>query len=316
MPVPTAPTAPVDDAGPRTLWPELPVAAWQATRDTLHMWTQIVGKTRLALAPPMNHWWHTTLYVNSVGLTTSLMPYRDGGVEIEFDFTAHQLTIRTTSGERRRLALEPRSVADFYAEYRSHLTDLGIDAPRYPRPVEVAEAIPFADDTHHASYDPEAVHRFWLSLVGAHQVLSRFRGEFAGKASPVHFFWGAFDLAATRFSGRPAPQHPGGAPNCPNWVMVEAYREEVSSCGYWPDGADEGAFYAYAYPEPAGFRSSAVRPAQASYDETLGEFLLPYADVRRAPDPERMLLDFVRSTAGAAAELGSWPDRGGPAAGR
>ncbi|MBW8764707.1 MAG: hypothetical protein JF630_00240, partial [Geodermatophilales bacterium] len=203
MPVPTAPTAPVDDAGPRTLWPELPVAAWQATRDTLHMWTQIVGKTRLALAPPMNHWWHTTLYVNSVGLTTSLMPYRDGGVEIEFDFTAHQLTIRTTSGERRRLALEPRSVADFYAEYRSHLTDLGIDAPRYPRPVEVAEAIPFADDTEHASYDAEAVHRFWLSLVGTHQVLSRFRGEFGGKASPVHLFWGGFDLATTRFSGRP-----------------------------------------------------------------------------------------------------------------
>jgi hypothetical protein len=279
------------------------------------MWTQIVGKTRLALAPPVNHWWHTTLYVNSVGLTTSLMPHGDRGVEIQFDFTAHELTIRTTNGDSRRIALEPRSVADFYAEFRSHMRGLGIDVPLYPRPVEVAEAIPFAEDTEHASYDAASVHDFWLSLVGAQQVLSRFRGEFRGKASPVHFFWGGFDLAVTRFSGRAAPTYPGAVPNCPDWVMVEAYSDEVSSCGYWPDGADEGAFYAYAYPEPEGFRSSAVLPAQARYDGSLGEFLLPYADVRAAHDPEQLLLDFLRSTAHAAADLGGWParpDRRGP----
>jgi hypothetical protein len=233
-------------------------------------------------------------------------------VEIQFDFTVHELTIRTTDGDSRRISLDPRSVADFYAEFRSHMTELGLDVPLYPRPVEVAGAIPFAEDTEHASYDAAAVHDFWLSLVGAHQVLSRFRGEFRGKASPVHFFWGGFDLAVTRFSGRAAPMHPGGVPNCPNWVMVEAYSDEVSSCGYWPDGAEEGAFYAYAYPEPEGFRSAAVLPAQAYYDGSLGEFLLPYADVRAAPDPEQLLLDFLRSTADAAAERGrwlAWPDR-------
>jgi hypothetical protein len=312
VPAPTAPQAPVGDAGPRSLWPDLSLETWQSTRDTVHMWTQIVGKTRLALAPALNHWWHSTLYVNSVGLTTSLMPHRDMGLEIEFDFTTHRLMIRTTRGDRRRMTLGPRSVADFYAEFRSHLAEFGVEAPRHPRPVEVVEAIPFVEDTEHASYDAAAMHDFWLSLVGAHRVLSRFRGEFRGKASPVHFFWGGFDLATTRFSGRAAPRYSGGAPNCPNWVMVEAYDEEVSSCGYWPGGAAEGSFYAYAYPEPAGYRSAAL-PDPASYDESLGEFLLPYAAVRSAPDPEQLLLDFVRSSADAAAEFGSWPSWPAPA---
>ncbi len=289
-------------------WPALPVAQWQETRDTLHLWTQIVGKVRLALAPGANHWWHVPLYVDSVGLTTSLMPHRGRGVEIVFDFTRHQLVIRTTDGAEHRMALEPRSVADFYAEFRAHLDGLGIDAPLHPVPVEVVEAIPFADDTQHASYDPTAAHDFWTSLVGAHRVLSRFRGEYDGKSSPVHFFWGAFDLAVTRFSGRPAPRHPGGVPNCPDYVMVEAYREEVSSGGYWPGGADEGVFYSYAYPEPAGFRTFPIAPSDAFYDEAMGEILLPYARDRTAPDPDELLLRFFRSTYTAAACAAHWTE--------
>ncbi len=213
------------------LWPALPVAGWSGTRDTVHMWTQIVGKVRLALAPAENHWWNVPLYVDAVGLTTSLMPY-----------------------------------------------------------------------------DAEAVHKFWISLVSAQEVLSRFRGEFRGKASPVHFFWGAFDLAVTRFSGRPAAPHPGGVPNCPDWVMLEAYSDEVSSCGYWPGGAEEGAFYSYAYPEPPGFSRAAVEPAGARYDTALGEFLLPYRQVRTADRPDEVLLAFLRSSFDAAATLADWPD--------
>ena len=272
------------------------------------MWTQIVGKVRLALEPNVNQWWSVPLYVNSVGLTTSLMPYDGRGLEIVFDFNDHELLIRTTDGARRSMALYPRSVADFYAEFRSHLDELRIDVPIYACPVEVVDAIPFAEDTAHASYDPDAMHRFWLSLVSAQRVLTRFRSEFRGKASPVHFFWGAFDLATTRFSGRRAAPHPGGVPNCPDWVMTEAYSEEVSSCGYWPGGASEGAFYAYAYPEPAGFRDFVVSPAEtAFYDGALGEFVLPYADVRVAADPDAMLLEFLRSSHNAAATLAGWP---------
>ena len=210
-------------------WPALPLAQWQDTRDTLHLWTQVVGKVRMALTPAANHWWHVPLYVDARGLTTSLMPYRGGGLEIVFDLTAHELQVLTTRGERRRMSLEPRSVADFTGEFRAHLRDLDVDVPIHPVPVEVIEAIPFDEDTEHASYDAAAVHRFWTSLVSAHRVLSRFRGEFRGKASPVHFFWGAFDLAVTRFSGRPAPRHPGGVPHCPDAVMAEAYSDEVSS---------------------------------------------------------------------------------------
>jgi len=294
-------------AAGRTGWPALPLAQWQDTRDTLHLWTQVVGKVRLALAPAENHWWQVPLYVNSVGLTTSLMPYGALGVEIVLDLSAHQLVIRTTAGGSRSMALEPRSVADFYREFRASLDELGLDVPIHPVPVEVVDAVPFADDTVHASYDPDAAHRFWISLVSAHRVLSRFRGEFRGKASPVHCFWGAFDLAVTRFSGRSAPPHPGGVPNCPDWVMAEAYSDEVSSCGYWPGGAAEGAFYAYAYPEPPEYRHTAVSPPGAAFDESLGEFLLPYADVRTAPDPDALLLDFLTSTHDAAATTGHWP---------
>jgi Family of unknown function (DUF5996) len=289
-------------------WPALPLDRWQDTRDTVHLWTQIVGKLRLALAPAVNHWWHVPLYVDARGLTTSLMPYGRTGVEVVLDFTEHQLAVLTTDGRSRRMALEPRSVADFHAEFRARLAELGLDVPAAGSPVEVAEAIPFAEDETHAAYDREAVHRFWTSLVSAHRVLSTFRGEFRGKASPVHFFWGAFDLATTRFSGRGAPQHPGGVPHCPDWVMREAYSEEVSSCGYWPGGSPEGSFYAYAYPEPRGYREHVVEPAATRFDEALGEFVLPYADVRTAADPDGELLRFLRSTHDAAATTGSWPE--------
>jgi hypothetical protein len=299
----------VDAAAENTAgWPALPVRDWQATRDTVHLWTQIVGKIRLALAPPENHWWNVPLYVNAAGLTTSLMPYRDLGVEIVFDFTTHELVIRTTAGHTRRVALRPRSVRDFHADVFGGLHDLGVDVTINDMPVELPQVVAFSEDTRHADYDADAMHAFWVSLVGAHRVLSRFRGEYRGKSSPVHFFWGAFDLATTRFSGRPAPLHPGGIPNCPDRVMVEAYRDEVSSCGYWPGGADEGIFYSYAYPEPDGFRTAPVQPSGAAYDENLGEFVLPYADVRRSPDPEETLLTFLRSTYDAAVRLAKWPE--------
>lgn len=289
-----------------SLWPELPLAAWEDTRDTLHMWTQVVGKIRLALEPALNHSWHVPLYVSARGLTTSLMPFGAQGIEIEFDFHRHVLEIRTTGGDERQVRLEPRSVADFYTETMARLSELGMRVTIMPRPVEVPVAIPFPDDDTHASYDREYAHRFWLSLVQAKRVLSVFRSRFAGKASPVHFFWGAFDLAVTRFSGRPAPQHPGGVPNCPDRVMLDAYSQEVSSCGYWPGGALEGAFYAYAYPEPDRFRDWSVTPPGAYYDRGLGEFLLPYHLVRTAPDPDVTLLTFLQSTYEAAADLAGW----------
>jgi len=291
----------------QTLWPAVPLDQWESTRDTVHLWTQIVGKTRLVLAPPLNHWWGCALYVTARGLTTSLMPYAGGGTEIEFDFIGHELTIATTSGAIRRIKLEPRTVADFYAEYRSCLADLGIDAAITTMPNEIPGAISFDADTVHGDYDAEAMHRFWLSLVSAHRVMSRFRAGFRGKASPVHFFWGAFDLAATRFSGRRAPRHPGGIPNCPDWVMHEAYSDEVSSCGYWPGGAAEGVFYSYAYPVPDGFTEQLVTPDAAYYDHQLGEFVLPYAAVRAASDPDDYLLGFLESTFQAAYRTAGWP---------
>ena len=295
-----------------TPWPCLPLEHWQPTRDTVHLWTQIVGKTRLALAPRLNHWWGCTLYVTARGLTTSLMPYAGGGAEIEFDFIAHELTIATTNGAIRRIELAPRTVADFYAEYRSRLDELGIDVVIHATPNEIPDAIPFGSDTVHADYDAGAMHRFWLSLVSAHRVMSEFRAGFRGKASPVHFFWGAFDLAVTRFSGRPAPPHPGGIPNCPDSVMAEAYSDEVSSCGYWPGGAAEGVFYSYAYPEPAPFREQPVTPDAAYFDEQLGEFVLPYAAVRAASDPGAYLLSFLDSTFQAASRTAVWPGSAQP----
>jgi hypothetical protein len=291
-------------------WPALPVAGWQDTRDTVQLWSQVVGKTALALAPPLNHWWGITFHLTATGLATPLLPTPVGGMQVAFDFCEHELTIRTTAGGRRTLRLEPRSVADFYAEYRRHLTDLGVDVVIHPMPVELPEVVAFDADTEHAAYDPDAMHAFWVSLVSATAVLSRFRAEFRGKASPVHFFWGAFDLAVTRFSGRPAPEHPGGIPNCPDRVMHEAYNAELSSCGYWPGGADEGVFYSYAYPEPAGFREVALRTPDATFDIGLGEFVLPYATVRTAADPEAALLGFLEETYAAAADLAGWPGTG------
>jgi Family of unknown function (DUF5996) len=286
-------------------WPALPVREWEATRDTVHMWTQIVGKIRLALEPMVNHWWQVPLYVNALGLTTSLMPYRDGGLEIVFDFRRHVLGIVTVTGKRRELVLEPRSVADFYAELFARLAEVGVEVAIMARPVEVSVAIPFAEDQEHASYDPEYMHKFWRSLVSADRVFTDFRSRFVGKVSPVHFFWGAFDLAVTRFSGRTAPRHPGGVPNCAPWVMERAYSHEVSSCGYWPGGGEEGAFYSYAYPEPAAFREQPVATA-AYYDEGMGEFLRPYETVRTADDPDAVLLEFLQSTYEAAANLADW----------
>jgi hypothetical protein len=287
-------------------WPELTLSSWDDTRTTVHMWTQIVGKVRLALGPPLNHWWQVPLYVSARGLTTALMHAAERGVEIEFDFVDHVLVVRTTDGQRRTVALEPRSVASFYDATMKALAELGIRVTILARPVEIAEAVPFVDDAGHCSYDPDAMRRFWIGLVQSDRVLREFRGRFVGKASPVHFFWGGFDLAATRFSGRRAPLHPGGVPNVADWVMQEAYSHEVSSCGFWPGGSEEGSFYSYSYPEPPGFATYAVEPAEAHYDSTLGEFLLPYRVVRTAADPDAVLMSFLESTYEAAAETGAW----------
>jgi hypothetical protein len=286
-------------------WPEL-TPGWEDTQVTVHLWTQVVGKVRLALAPPLNHWWQVVLYPSARGLTTSTMPAADGGLEIEFDFIDHLLVLQTTNGKRRMVALEPRTVASFYEETMAALGDLGVHVNLMARPVEVEQAIPFAQDTEHAAYDGDAIRRFWLALLQAHRVLSIFRGRFIGKASPVHFFWGGFDLAATRFSGRPAPQHPGGVPNCPEWVMQQAYSHEVSSCGFWPGASSEGEFYAYAYPEPEGFAEAPAGADAAYYDRAVGEFILPYAAVRAADDPDAVLLRFLQSTYEAAATKGNW----------
>jgi hypothetical protein len=287
-------------------WPDLTMSRWDDTRDTLHMWTQIVGKVRLALNPMVNHWWQVPLYVSARGLTTSLMHTGGRGLEIEFDFVEHTLDLRTTDGARRRVALEPRSVASFYAATMGALEELGVRVAIYPRPSEVVEAIPFDEDGMHRFYDADAARRFWLALVEAHRVMLEFRSGFIGKASPVHFFWGGADLATTRFSGRRAPKHRGGVPNCPDWVQEMAYSHEVSSCGYWPSGSAEGVFYSYAYPEPEGFAEWPVVPAEAFYDTKLGEFLLPYTAVRTAADPDTTLLEFFQSTYDAAATLGAW----------
>jgi hypothetical protein len=287
-------------------WPELELSASQDTLDTLHLWTQVVGKVRLALAPMVNHWWQVPLYVSARGLTTSLMHAGGRGVEIEFDFIDHVLDVRTSDAERRTVALEPRSVANFYAATMRALADVGVQVTILPRPVERLEAIPFPEDDRHASYDAAAAHKFWLALLQSHRVMSQFRAGFIGKASPVHFFWGGADLATSRFSGRSAPTHPGGVPNCPDWVQEMAYSHEVSSCGFWPGGSAEGSFYAYAYPEPERFADWPVEPGAAYYDKGLREFVLPYSAVRTADDPDATLLAFFETTYVAAAELAGW----------
>lgn len=287
-------------------WPALPLESWQDTRDTLHMWTQVVGKIRMGAEPPLPHWWHVPLYVSGRGLTTSLVPDPRTPFEVVFDFREHRLSIEVVDGRTAHVGLYPRSVADFYAEVMAALEQLRIEVAIDPRPVEVEESIPFGEDTVHASYDAQQARDFWLALVSTQRVLRTFSGRFCGRNSPVHFFWGSFDLAQTRFSGRPAPLHPGGVPNCPDHVMQSAYSHEVSSCGYWPGGAGEGVFYAYSYPEPDGYRRHPVQPAAAGFDETLLEFVLPYTDLRADPDPDRALLDFFESTYRAAATTGHW----------
>jgi hypothetical protein len=287
-------------------WPELTLSTWADTLATFHMWTQVVGKIRLALEPMLNHWWQVTLYVSARGLTTSLMDAGRAGLDIEFDLVDHVLILRTTDGRSKEVALEPKSVARFYEETMAALRDLGVHVTMLARPVEVVDATPFAEDEKHHSYDAAAVHRFWLALVHSDRVMKRYRAGYLGKSSPVHFFWGGADLACTRFSGRPAPKHPGGAPNCADWVMELAYSHEVSSCGFWPGGSAEGSFYAYAYPEPAGYAEWTDIPDGAYYDHELAEFVLPYADVRTADDPDALLLAFFESTYAAAAERGRW----------
>ena len=290
-------------------WPALRVDDWTETRDTLRMWLQIVGKVRLAKAPMVNHWWQVPLYLTPRGLTTSVIPDGPRTFEIEFDFCTHELHVDLEGGDRRTVRLGPKPVADFYAETFACLGELGIDVAIWTQPVEVERAIPFERDREHAAYDPGHAQLFWRQLLAADRVFKRFRGRFIGKASPVHFFWGGMDLAVTRFSGRPAPRHPGGAPHLGDWVMVEAYSHELSSAGFWPGGGEEGAFYAYAYPTPDGFGEHPVAPAEAFYSDEFDEFLLPYEAVRAAPDPDTALLEFLQTSYEAAAELGGWDRR-------
>ena len=290
-----------------TFWPELRYASWRDTLATLHLWTQVVGKVRLALTPWLNHGWHVPLYVTVRGLGTSPIPHRGALFDIEFDFIAHELVVHTSRGEQRRLALEPQPVADFYARVMAVLDDLDIDVTIKEMPNEVPDPIPFSQDRVHRSYDPNAVDAFWCALIQVDRIFKEFRTGFLGKASPVHFFWGSFDLAVTRFSGREAPRHPGGAPGLPDSVTREAYSHEVSSAGFWPGSEvyPAAAFYSYAYPEPRGFRERSVSKG-AQFDVKLGEFILPYETVRTAPDPDAELLDFLSSTYVAAAETGGW----------
>ena len=292
------------------LWPELPLAEWKETYETLHMWTQIVGKIRLTLTPLQNHWWNCTLYVTPRGLTTSAIPYKGRHLRIDFDFISHTLLIETANGSTKTIALRPRSVADFYQETMSALTSLGMPVTIWTTPVEVQDRTPFEKDQKHAAYDPEHAHRLWRILVQASRVLSEFRCRFTGKVSPVHFFWGGFDLAVTRFSGRTAPEHPG-VPNCARYVMVEAYSHEVSSCGFWPGGApvNEPVFYAYAYPEPQGFKDYSIQPPEAFYHKEMREFVLPYDVVRTTKSPDEVLLSFLQSTYEAAATCANWDRR-------
>ena len=287
-----------------TAWPALPYSEWKGTYATLHMWTQMVGKIRLELGPPINHCWGVALYVTSRGLTTSPMPYKDGSFEITFDFIAHSLEIATSGGEIRTFRLQPRTVAQFYAELMGALHSLAIDVKIWPMPVEVSRPVRFTLDESHASYDAEYAHRFWRALVSVNSVFWEFRSRFVGKSSPVHFFWGSFDLAVTRFSGRLAPERPEA-----EGFMKDAYSHEVSSVGFWPGDGEvmkDAAFYAYAVPEPAGFRDYRVRPAKAFYHPAKGEYFLLYDEVRSAANPAETLLEFCQSTYEAAAIAGNW----------
>ena len=293
---------------PRTdAWPVLDYEEWKETLQTLHLWTQVVGKVRMALSPPVNHWWHVPLYVSARGLTTQPIPYGARVFEMEFDFIDHLLRVRACEGDVRTVELRPRTVADFHAAVMQALAELGIHVRISTLPQEVPDPIPFEQDTVHASYDADAANRFWRVLWQADRVLREFRGRYLGKCSPIHLFWGALDLALTRFSGRLAPPHPG-APGLPDSVTREAYSHEVSSAGFWPGNPmfPQPAFYAYFYPEPEGYRTAAVRPEAAYYSTDFGEWILPYEAVRTAADPDAVLLDFLQSSYAAGADLGAW----------
>jgi hypothetical protein len=285
------------------LLPALPFDSWKDTLATLHMWTQVVGKLRLKLCPLVNHFWNVTFYLTARGMTTEAMPYESGTVEVRFDFIDHKLLIETDQGRTAEIALKPQSVAEFYTKFMAAIANLGVTTKIWTMPCEVPNPTPFEQDQAHASYDPEAVNKFWRITVWVDQVFQEFRAEFIGKVSPVHFFWGSFDLAVTRFSGRPAPERPGADP-----ITREAYSHEVSSAGFWPGGGDikAPAFYSYAAPEPAGFAEQKVRPQAAYYHPQLKEFLLMYDDVRAAASPKAALMEFLRSTYDAAANLGKW----------
>jgi len=289
-------------------WPELPFEAWSDVCATLHMWLQMVGKIRLVQSPWTNHSWHAPLYLTARGLTTSPIPHGAHSFQIDFDFIDHVLEVQKDDGLSRKMKLEPRTVADFYAELFQKLGEIGLDLEIHTTPSELQDAIPFEKDREHASYDAEYANRFWRALGQIDRVFKEFRARFIGKCSPVHFFWGSFDIAVTRFSGKTAPAHPGGVPNFPDWVAREAYSHEVSSAGFWPGGGgiDYPAFYSYAYPAPDGFGNAKVEPAGAFFSEQLGEFVLPYDEVRRAESPDDALLEFLQTTYEAAADLGGW----------
>jgi hypothetical protein len=293
----------------RNPWPELPLAAWRDTLATLHMWTQVVGKIRLVRSPWTNHSWHVTFYVTPRGLTTSPIPHGHRSFQIDFDFVSHELLLQASDGQQARWPLRAEPVAFFYGRLMEELERMGLPVAIHCTPCEVADAVPFDRDVVHCAYDPEYANRFWRVLLQADRVFKEFRARFQGKASPVHFFWGAPDLAVTRFSGRPAPKHPGGIPNLPDWVAQEAYSQEVSSCGFWAgdDRLPEPAFYSYAYPAPPGFAEAKVEPGAAYFHPGLGEFILPYDVVRQAADPDAMLMAFLQSTFDAAARLAQWP---------
>jgi hypothetical protein len=289
-------------------WPDLPLSAWSETCETLYRWTQIVGKVQLALTPLVNHWWNVTFRVTTRGLATPCIPYARGSFEVTFDFLDHRLVIAASDGRTEILPLVPMSVQDFYADVMGRMRRLGIDVHIWTMPVEIENAVPFDQDREHAAYDPVYAQRFWRALLEASRVTNVFRARFLGKASPVHFFWGSFDLAVTRFSGRTAPPPTGVTPNVASWVMREAYSHEVSSCGFWPGNGGYGraAFYVYAYPEPQCYGETRLRTADAFYDQGLGQFILPYDAVRGARDPDALLLGFLQETYSAAADLGKW----------
>ncbi len=291
-----------------SLWPDLPLEAWNQTCETLHLWTQIAGKVRIAATPLINHWWNSTLQVTARGLAAPAMPYADGTFDIIFDFAHHQLVIETSNCRTESFALEPMTVADFYAEFMKRLHRLGIEIEIRTMPCEIERPTPFDRDRTHAQYDPVYAQSFWRALVQSARVMNEFRTRFIGKVSPVHFFWGSFDLAVTRFSGRTAPPPKGHTPYVADWVMAEAYSHECSSCGFWPGNGGFGypAYYVYAYPEPAGYGGTPLQTKGAAYNADLGQFILPYDAVRKARDPGALLLGFLQETYEAAANLAKW----------